>query len=69
MTNRIKLKGNHDSAIDLTEDTLTNVLELTDGVGCTVGSTMTVSPETTAEDGFITILVDGVARQVPFYDA
>ena len=69
MTNRIKLKGNHDSGIDLTAGTLTNTLEMTDGVGCTLGATMTADPAVDAEDGFLTILVDGVARQIPFYDA
>ena len=35
--------------------------------GVTIGSTMTVSPETTAEDGFLTITVDGTSYQIPIY--
>lgn len=69
MANRMKLKGHKTDGIDLTADTLDNVFALTDGVGTTVGATMTADPAADAEDGFITITVDGVARQIPWYDA
>lgn len=35
--------------------------------GVTLGATMTISPETTAESGFLTITVAGVAYQIPIY--
>ena len=35
----------------------------------TAGATMTVSPEATAESGFITITIAGVAYQIPVYAA
>lgn len=35
--------------------------------GVTLGATMTISPEITAESGFITITVAGVAYQIPIY--
>ena len=49
----------------------TNTLALpADGNGgVTIGSTMTVSPETTEEDGFLTITVAGVSYQIPIYAA
>jgi hypothetical protein len=49
----------------------TNLIALAaDGnTGVTIGSTMTVSPELTAEDGFLTITVAGVAYQIPIYAA
>lgn len=37
--------------------------------GFTVGATMTVSPETTAESGFLTVTVAGVEYQIPAYAA
>ena len=37
-------------------------------MGATVGATMTADPAADAEDGFITIIVAGVARQIPYYD-
>lgn len=37
--------------------------------GATVGATMTADPAVDAEDGFLTIVVAGVARQIPWYDA
>ncbi len=69
MTNRIKLKGNKTDGIDLSDDTLTNVLALSATAGVTIGATMTVSPETTAESGFLTIDVDGTSYQIPIYAA
>ena len=49
--------------------TATNLLEVTSTgqAGITVGGTMTVSPEATGEDGFITIDVGGTAYQIPIY--
>lgn len=35
----------------------------------TLGATMTVSPETTAESGFITVTIGGVDYQIPVYAA
>lgn len=35
--------------------------------GITLGATMTISPEATAESGFITVTVAGVAYQIPIY--
>ncbi len=35
----------------------------------TAGATMTVSPETTAESGFITVTISGVDYQIPVYAA
>ena len=58
------------SMIDFSANTgATNLLALgADGeTGVTIGSTMTVSPEATAEDGFLTITVAGVAYQIPIY--
>ena len=37
--------------------------------GVTIGATMTVSPETTAESGYLTITVDGTSYQIPIYAA
>lgn len=37
--------------------------------GVTIGATMTVSPETTAESGYLTITVAGVDYQIPIYAA
>jgi len=36
--------------------------------GATIGSTMHHSPETVAEDGFLTILVNNTAYDIPFYE-
>lgn len=49
----------------------TNLLALAaDGnTGVTIGATMTVSPETTAESGYITVTVAGTAYQIPIYAA
>lgn len=44
-------------------------LPATANAGVTIASTMTISPETTAESGFITITVDGTAYQIPIYAA
>jgi hypothetical protein len=35
----------------------------------TAGATMTVSPETTAESGFITVTIAGTDYQIPVYAA
>lgn len=35
----------------------------------TSGATMTVSPETTAESGFITVTISGTDYQIPVYAA
>ena len=37
--------------------------------GVTIGATMTISPETTAESGFLTITVGGTSYQIPIYAA
>lgn len=70
MTNRIKLKGNKDVAIDLADGTITDVLALTDGQACSdTNDSMTADPETATESGYITITVGGSQKQIPFYDA
>lgn len=58
------------SVIDVSNVTgATNIMALgADGnTGVTIGATMTISPETTAESGFLTITVDGTAYQIPIY--
>jgi hypothetical protein len=49
----------------------TNLIALAgDGnTGVTLGATMTVDPELTAESGYLTITVAGVAYQIPIYAA
>ena len=37
------------------------------GTGAVIGATMTVSPETTAESGYIRIDVAGTIYQIPIY--
>lgn len=58
------------SVIDVSSMTgATNIMALgADGnTGVTIGATMTISPETTAESGFLTITVDGTSYQIPIY--
>jgi len=35
--------------------------------GVVLGATMTISPEAAAESGYLRILVNGVAHQIPIY--
>ena len=37
------------------------------GTGAVIGSTMTVSPEATAEDGYLRIDIAGTIYQIPIY--
>jgi len=37
------------------------------GTAAVIGSTMTVSPETTAEDGYLRIDIAGTIYQIPIY--
>ena len=37
--------------------------------GATIGATMTADPALDPETGFLTIVVGGVSRQIPFYTA
>lgn len=37
------------------------------GTGAVIGATMTVSPETTAESGYIRIDIAGTIYQIPIY--
>lgn len=68
--NRMKLRGNKTTGIDFSSGTLTNAFKFaTSGNSVTIGSTMTISPETTAESGYITIDVAGTAYQIPIYAA
>ena len=46
----------------------TNEITIDDNA-VTVGSTMTSSPETTAEDAYITVTIAGVDYQIPLYAA
>ena len=58
------------SVIDISALTgSTNIIALGgDGeTGVTLGATMTISPDLTAESGFLTITVGGVAYQIPIY--
>ena len=37
------------------------------GTGAVIGATMTVSPETTAESGYLRITIAGTVYQIPIY--
>ena len=69
MTNIVKYRGTKTDGIDLSDATVTNTLKLSTSSGVTIGSTMTISPETTAESGYITIDVGGTSYQIPIYAA
>lgn len=51
----------------LTGGTNTVALGADGETGVTLGATMTISPETGPESGFLTITVAGVAYQIPIY--
>lgn len=69
MTAVVKYKtSTKDTLIECTDGTITNVLDVSATTGATIGA-MTVSPETTPEDGYLTILIDGVEHQIPVYAA
>ena len=68
MSNRMKLRGNKTTGIDLSVDSLAYAFSFADGEGATVGGMSNDDPNTDDEDGFITILVDGVARKIPFWN-
>ena len=66
-TNIIKYKGTKRDWVDISEASVTNTMALADGSGCTVGTLTNDTIGTTAEDGFITITVDGTTAKIPFW--
>jgi hypothetical protein len=69
MTAVVKYKtSTKDNLIECTEGTVTNVLKLDSTTGATIGA-MTVSPEITPEDGYLTIDIGGTSYQIPVYAA
>ena len=49
------------------EGTITNVFNFGTGAGATVGAMTAKSPETDAEAGDLTIVVNGTTYEIPFY--
>lgn len=50
------------------DEVLMDITAVSSATGAFVsGSTMTVSPETTAEDGFLRIKINGTTYQIPVY--
>lgn len=67
MSNRIRLKGNKDTAIDLASGTLTTVVALTDGQAAFDDAFSNDTIGTTVEDGYIQIDLDGTTYKIPFW--
>ena len=67
MTAVVKYKTTSKTTLIEATGTVTNVLNLGSGTGATVGAMTAKSPETDAEAGYLTIVVNGTTYEIPFY--
>lgn len=67
MTAVVKYKTTTKTNLVEATGTVTNVLNLGSGCGATVGDMTAKSPETDAEAGYLTIVVNGTTYEIPFY--
>lgn len=66
-TNGVELAEGTVTNVIKADVTATNVFNFATGAGATVGAMTAKSPETDAEAGYLTIVVNGTTYEIPFY--